>query len=102
MGTLRREPIETAGREVVCAVPSLSDFRLARLRSLSHSAWRPRAAPDHARALDDDAADFYLVGAGAGAGAAAELWGTRKSSFWGGMRSQIGRFNKSSRALQPG
>jgi hypothetical protein len=100
MGTLRREPIETAGREVVCAVLSHSDFRLARSRSLSLSAWRPRPAPDHARALDDDAADFYLVGASAGA--AAELWGTRKSSLWGGMRSQIGRFNKSSRALQPG
>jgi hypothetical protein len=34
----------------VCIMLSLSDFRLARSRSLSVGAWLPRAAPDPARA----------------------------------------------------
>ena len=56
----RRRAGNTAVRGV-SAVCSLSDFRLARSRSLSVGAWLPSAAPDHARALDWAAADFCLA-----------------------------------------
>ena len=44
-------------QRLVSAVCSLSDFGLARSRSLSVGAWLPSAAPDSARALDWAAAD---------------------------------------------
>ena len=49
---------------------SLSDFRLARSRSLSVGAWLPSAAPDYARALDWAAADFCLANSVGGGGRA--------------------------------
>ena len=49
---------------------SLSDFRLARSRSLSVGAWLPSAAPDFARALDWAAADFCLANSVGGGGRA--------------------------------
>ena len=49
---------------------SLSDFRLARSRSLSVGAWLPSAAPDSARALDWAAADFCSANSVGGGGRA--------------------------------